>query len=68
MKKIYFILFLIIIALVFFFLSKNYPQKDNSKVLQINQSGVLDINQEEENLSNIRTLNNLQSPLDKAGD
>ncbi len=68
MKKIYFILFLIIIALVFFFLSKNYQQKDNSNVPQINQLGVLDINQEEENLSNIRTLNNLQPPLDKAGE
>ncbi len=69
MKRIYFILFLIIIiALVFFFLSKGYQQKDNFNVPQINQPKVLDVNQEEENLSNIKTLNNLQPPLDKAGE
>jgi len=66
MKKIYLISFLIIIVLVFLFLPKNYQQKDDSDVLQINQPEVLDINQEEEDLSNIRTPNNWQPPLDKA--
>lgn len=66
MKKIYFILFLIIIVLSVFFLLKNYQEKDNSNISQINQPEVLDINQKEERQLDIRTSNNLQPPLNKA--